>query len=473
MKFIVDNGPHIKDKDNTSKIMKRLLIALLPIIIFSIYKNGIIPYQAGYATFYQALRPLLIIVIASATSLIAEGLFVRLVLHKKGKDLISYIKHSYAIFPGLFLALVLPINTPLWLVLLGALVATIIGKMLFGGFGYNIFNPALIGYLFVTSSYGSLIAARGGYLNNMEIDTISKATPLTNLGNLDYVGTWDTIGSEFGTLWDFFLGFIPGTIGDTSKILILVALLYLIFTKVIKWRIPVIYILTVLVMTTIIGLYNGMGLWYPLFHVLTGGLLFGAVFMATDPVTSPITKNGQVMFALALGLLTVIFRFLTPYPEGVLTAILTMNMLVFILDRIGAKTMFNPKKILLPLSILIVLILGMGIFIANRTTPESRVSINDIKVVDDKVVYNVSTRGFVGIIEADILIKQGKIIEINIIRQNESYWSEIDKVGYLDRLINNQADIYNVDTISGVTVTSGALKGLLITVLEDYEGGSN
>lgn len=474
MEFIVDHGPHIRDKDSTSKIMKRLLIALLPIIIFSIYKNGIIPYQRGYITFFETLKPLLIIIIAVFTSLLAEGLFIRLVLHKKEDHFLSYFKHSYALFPGLFLALVLPINTPLWLVSLGALVATIIGKMLFGGFGYNIFNPALIGALFVTTSYGSLISSQGGYLNAMELDTISKATPLTNLGNLGYVDTWQNIGASFGTLWDYFLGFIPGTIGETSKLLILIAMIFLIITKVIKWRIPITYLLTVSIMTFIIGVYNDMGIWYTLFHLLSGGLMFGAVFMATDPVTSPITKIGQVIFGLGLGLLTVIFRFLTPYPEGVLTAILSMNMLVFIIDKIGAKAKFDVKKAILPFSILILLILGTSLYIgynlkSDQTVKNDKVNIIDINEIDNKIIYKVTTKGFKGLIESEIIFEDDNIKEIKILEQHESYWSEIEDNDYINKLIEGQDKIEDVDTVSGATISSFALKLMVKEVLDNYK----
>lgn len=347
MNFVVDNGPHIKDQDSTSKIMKRVFIALLPIVLFSFYKNGLIPYTKGYVNLYVAFRPLLIIILSMLTSLLSEGAYVTLILKKKGSNFRTYMKNSYALLPGLFLALVIPINTPLWIVVLGSMFAIIVGKMVFGGFGHNIFNPALIGALFINVSYGALIAAKGGYLNGMEIDTISSSTPLSHLHTLNFVGTWDKVGSMFGSLWDYFLGFIPGALGETSKLLILIAMIYLIVTKVIKWRIPITYISTVFVMTFIIGLVSNQGLWFSLFQILSGGLMFGAVFMATDPVTSPVTKTGAFLYGLSLGILTVIFRFLTPYPEGVLTAILTMNMFIFMFDKIGAKSKFNYQKMLI------------------------------------------------------------------------------------------------------------------------------
>jgi len=465
-------GPYIKDKENTSKIMKKLLFSLIPIILFAIYKNGIHPYLEGSASLIEAIRPLLLILIASGTSVLAEVLNVLLVLKKKKEDLKDYLKHSYALFPGLFLALISPYNTPYWLIIFGSITATILGKMLFGGFGYNIFNPALIGSLFMTSSYGALITSRGGYLNSLEIDTISSSTPLMNASKVNYLGNFFDIGSKFGTLKDYFFGFIPGALGETSKLLILLALLYLIITKVIKWRIPLIYLLTVFVMTFIIGITKEMGFWYPLFHLLSGGLLFGAVFMATDPVTSPITKKGQILFALSLGFLTVIIRFLTPYPEGVLTAILTMNMFVFIFDKLGVKGELNKKGFISLLLISFLVILGFSFYIGNtlgKDVPEEKVIITEI--IKDKNItkYYLSTKGFAGLIKAEVIVENEEIKEINIISQNESYWKKVESNDYLNTLIIHQDNINNVDTISGATFTSESLKEIIIKVIKEVK----
>lgn len=473
MKFIVDNGPHIRDNDNTTKIMKRLLIALLPIIVFAIYKNGIIPYQKGYIDLFEALRPLLLIIIAVITSFVSELLFAIFVLKKAKEDLIDFIKHSYGIFPGLFLALILPINTPFWIVIIGSIFASVVGKMLFGGLGYNIFNPALVGSLFITSSYGHLIASKGGYLNGMELDTITKATPLTNLQTNNFVGTWNELGSHFGSLSDFFFGFIPGSLAETGKVFILLALIYLILTKVIKWRIPIFYLLTVFIMTLIIGITNDMGLWYPLFHLLSGGLMFGAVFMATDPVTSPVTKTGQFIYGISLGILTVVFRFLTSYPEGVLTAILSMNMLVFIIDKIGVQAKINFKRSIIPITILLIIMISLTLLISNRLNTEidinDKVNIIDIREEENNIIYNVNTDGFYGMINADLFFEDDRLIKINIIKQNESYWQKIEEENYLDKLINAQDDIENIDTVSGATSSSTALKLMVRTVLENYK----
>ena len=473
MEYGFDNGPHLKDRDNTSKIMFRLFLALLPIMLFSIYKNGIAPYIDGYTNLYGALKPLLMLIFGIGTSIITEIIYFRFILKKKG-DITKNLRESYAIFPGLFFVLTIPLNTPLWIIIIGAFVATFIGKLLFGGLGYNIFNPALVGSIFVIACYGALIGSKGGYLNAMELDTIAGATPLSSLGNINYVGSFSQIVSPFGNFFDFLFGFIPGSFGETSKLLIILAFVFLVITKVIKWIIPVTYIFVVFIMTYIIGGINDMGVWYPLFNIMSGGLLFGAVFMATDPVTSPTTKMGQVLFGLCLGMLTVVFRFLTPYPEGVLTAILTMNMLVIILDRIGAKSRFVNTYRFIPISIIILLIVSLSIYIGNDIKPslnlvDERFNIIDVKKSGNEIVYEVTQKGFKGLIESEITIRSGNIISIDVTSQHETYWSEIENHGYIDKLVDNQDNLNNVDAVSGATISSNSLKNMVNKILEDYK----
>ena len=364
--FIVKDGPFLKSKDTTKKMMLNLLIALLPIAFFNIYKNGIIPYQNNKISFISIFYPLLFVLIPTITSCLVETLYGFIFLKKRKKDILKFIVNSFSIFPGLFLGLILPINTPISIVILGAVVATVIGKLVYGGFGNNIFNPALIGRLFVISTYAIVISGAGGYLNSYEVDTISSSTPLSNANVIEGIGTYETLVSPYGNLLNFFIGTIPGAVGETSALLCLLAFIYLTVTKTIKWKIPLTYVTIVFVMTYIIGSINNLGIWYPLFQILSGGLMFGAVFMATDPVTSPTTPVGQVLYGLFLGILTVVFRYLTPYPEGVLTSILTMNMFVFILDRIGATARFNLKKSIIPYICALALIIGLSIYVGNK-----------------------------------------------------------------------------------------------------------
>lgn len=471
-------GPFIKSNNKTSKIMTNLLIALLPIIIFSFYKNGIIPYQKGYISKLEMFYPLLFILLGSLSSLLIEEIYLYVFSKKRDKELIDAVLNSYAIFPGLFISLVLPINTPLSILFIASLVAIVIGKMLFGGFGNNIFNPALVGCIFVITCFGVTLSSYGGYLNKYEVNTISSATPLTNVSQ-DVIGSYDTLVKPYGSLWDFFIGFIPGAVGETSSLLCIIAFIYLSLTKTIKWRIPSFYVITVFIMTYIIGLFNNLGIWYPLFQVLSGGLLFGSVFMATDPVTSPVNKESQVLYGICLGILTVLLRYLTNYPEGVMTSILFMNMFVFILDRFSIKARFKPIKYYISLLLVILIGISLAYYISTTYKVDDSKKDVDYEIIDkqidnNKTIYEVSQKGFGGKIKASITFEDNKIISIKILEHNESSdrYELLLNNNYLDKLIEGQEKIEDVDTVSGATISSGALKKMLINTLADFKGDS-
>ena len=376
-------GPFIKDNNTTKKMMNHLLIALTPIILFAFIKNGLLPYKKGYTNLFGMFYPIIFILIPTISTFLFEIIF-GLITKKKIKDL---IKNSYSIFPGLFLGLILPLNTPITIVILGALVSSIIGKMLFGGFGKNIFNPALVGRLFIIAIFASTIMSKGGYLNPYEIDTITTSTPLTNASIVEGIGTYETLVKPYGRLLNMFIGNIPGALGETSALLCLLAFVYLTYFKVIKWRIPATYILTVFAITYVIGGSNDLGIWYPLFQIFTGGLMFGAVFMATDPVTSPVTPIGQILYGMFLGILTVIIRYLTPFPEAAFISILIMNALVVILDRIGSIGRFNFKITLIPFIISWLLIIGLSLGISIKYEKEEQ-NINEN--IQEKISTNES-----------------------------------------------------------------------------------
>lgn len=464
-------GPYMKSKNKTSKMMIHLIIALIPIILFSFYKNGILPYIHSKTNIVGLFYPLIMVLTASLSTLVFEVLYAKIFL--KEKNLKKYIINSYSFIPGIFLALILPINTPISILIFGSFMASIVGKMLFGGFGNNIFNPALIGRIFIIATYAVVISNHGGYLNSYEVDTISSATPLSNASLVSGIGTYETLVKPYGSLLDFFIGTIPGALGETSALLCLLAFLYLTVTKTIKWRIPTFYVGTVFIMTLLIGLFNGLGFWYPFFQILSGGLMFGAVFMATDPVTSPTTPIGQVIYGLSLGILTVVLRYLTPYPEGVLTSILTMNMLVFIIDKIGVKTRLNYKKAIIPFTLLLSLILLLPINIASKYNvdidekdPNYNVISTDIN--NNETIYLVTQRGYVGDIKAEITISNNKIVKIEILEQNESFYQKVMDADYINKLMNEQNNIENIDTVSGATITSTALKKMVINTLEEH-----
>ena len=448
-------GPFIKSENSTDKMLKRLLVALMPIIIFSFYKNGIIPFINNKTDVVGLFYPLIFIFIGVISSYLIEQIYSR-ILNKKSIG---------SLFPGLFISLVLPLNTPIIILIFGVFIGVIIGKMLYGGYGNNIFNPALIGCLFVLTAYSSLIISNGGYLNSYEVDTVVSATPLSNM--VEGIGNYNTLVKPYGNLFNFFIGMIPGSVGETSSLLCLIGLIYLGIKKVIKVKIPIFYIGTVFLLTYIIGLLNGLGIWYPLFQIFSGGLMFGAIFMATDPVTSPTTSLGQIIYGLCLGVLTVICRFLTPFPEGVLTSILIMNMFVFILDKIGIKDNNYIRKSIISIGIMILLSVPLIYKINNSfgDTNDKDFNIVEKSTKGSITKYIATQKGFKGIIKASVEIKNKKVISYEILECNDDYLSIVEKENYLDNLKDNP----KIDTVAGATRTSTALKKLLINVMKDSD----
>ena len=458
-------GPFLRSKNSTNKIMLHLLVTLLPIIVFTIYKNGYVPYSHGLISFMEMFNPLLNIFIGALSSFVIESIYA-LILKKK-----NYIKNSYAFFPGLFLALILPLKTPLYIIVIGSVVASV-SKIIFGGFGKNIFNPALVGYLFIILVFSSILTT-DNYFNKYELDTISSPTPLTNASMVSGIGSYDELVKPYGDLSNFLIGTIPGSLAETSALLCIIAYLYLSFTKTIKWRIPLVYVGTVFVITFGIGRLLNQDIYYPLFHILSGGLMFGAVFMATDPITSCVTPIGQVLQGFILGIITVIFRFVGV--EGVAYSILIGNMLVFFLDKIGMVSRFNFLKSIVWFIFIWIIIIGLTIILANsRKTIGNQDPNFDIiskEQNNNQTIYNVSQEGYGGKIRAEVIIENEKIISLEITSHHETanrYQLILDS-DYINQLINNQENLDNLDTVSSATVTSSALKKLVINVLEDYK----
>jgi len=333
----------ISDLDNqgTKTIMRDFMIGLLPVVLFAWYKNGIMVYIAGNITFLEMLYPLVFMFLGGFLSVLYEAIFFY-VTDKEArnfKGLLAKVKVSYGLFPGLILALLLPLYTPIWVLMFGCFMATIVGKMLFGGFGYNIFNPAVVGRVAIMFTLLAVVNAAGGFMNGSEVlvDSYAGATPLT-LFSISKQIDYQTIVAPYGNLWDFFIGTIPGSLGETSFLFCLVSYIWLSVRKVINWSTPLIYVLTVFILSWLIGIANGdAGIWFPLYSIFSGGVAFGAVFMATEPVTTPRNPLGKVFFALFIGALTVLFRFIGVYPEGVATSIIVMNIFTIPLDNVTAS----------------------------------------------------------------------------------------------------------------------------------------
>lgn len=305
--FKVSSNPHIRSKDTTARIMQYVVIALLPTTIFGVFHFG--------------LHALLQVVLTVATTVLTEYIYDRC-MHKK----ISIGDFSAAV-TGLLLALNLPPSAPLWIGVIGGVFAIIVVKMLFGGLGQNFMNPALGARCFLMISFTSI-------MTNFECDVYTGATPLAAIKT----------GESTPELFDMIVGRTAGTIGETSMIALLIGAVFLLVMKVIDLRVPGTYILSFVVF---ILLFSGRGfdINYILSQLAGGGLMLGAFFMATDYVTRPVTKNGQYVFGVFLGIMTGIFRIFGPSAEGVSYAIILGNLLVPLIERYTKPTAFGKKKV--------------------------------------------------------------------------------------------------------------------------------
>lgn len=330
-KLNVSASPHVRSKDTTSSIMRDVVIAMIPAALVGI-ANAFMNLGTGVG-----INSIIVIVITVAAAVCAEYVYETIT-----KKPITIGDYSAAV-TGLILALNMPHTIAPWIPALGAVFAIVIVKMLYGGLGQNFMNPALAGRCFLLISFagpmtgfvtaGSKFAARFG------ADAVSGPTPLADMK----ANGMATMLSHYN-MGEIIFGFIPGTIGETSAIALLIGAAYLLYKKVIDWKIPVTYIATVAVFALIFspeGLFNFQ---YMLAMVFGGGLIFGAFFMATDYVTSPITPLGQIVFGVCLGLLTGIFRIFGGSAEGVSYAIIFCNLLVPMIEKYTMPVPFGLGK---------------------------------------------------------------------------------------------------------------------------------
>lgn len=305
--YNVSVSPHVRDKSSTSKIMLDVCISLVPTLAFGVIHFG--------------LNALIVIISSVLSCVISEAVFELIV--KKPLT----IGDLSAVVTGLILALNMPPNVAWWVPAVGGVFAIVVIKMLFGGIGQNIMNPALGARCFLLISFASR-------MTDFSVDGVSGATPLAQLK-----------AGESIDLLDAFIGFQNGCIGEVSALAILIGFMYLLVRRVISIRIPGIYILSAMAFIFLFNLPSGVpSANYMLGQLLTGGLLAGAVFMATDYTTSPITKGGQIIYALLLGFLTAVFRVLGSSAEGVSYAIIISNLVVPLIEKISVPKAFGMTK---------------------------------------------------------------------------------------------------------------------------------
>lgn len=287
--LVVTSSPHVRSQDSVKEIMWSVVIALLPAVFAAVY-------------FFKS-RALWVILTAIVGAVLTEYIFQK-IRNKK-----ITIEDGSAVVTGLLLALTLPPSIPLWTAFLGAVVAVGLGKQIFGGIGHNPFNPALVGRAFLTASYPVL-------MTTWKVDGVSTATPLAQM-KMEGIAT-DT--------WNLFVGHIGGSLGETSALALLLGFAYLLYKGYVNWRIPLAMIGTVFLGAFAFGAD-------PIFHLFAGGLMLGALFMATDMVSTPTTKRGRWIFGIGAGIIVVVIRLWGGYPEGVMYSILLMNTAVPLINR--------------------------------------------------------------------------------------------------------------------------------------------
>ncbi len=303
--FSLAVSPHIRSRESTAKIMWSVVIALLPALSVGIYLFGI-------HTFYIILTSII-------AAISTEGLF-QLITKRKIR-----IFDGSAVITGMLLALILPPTVPLWIPALGSFFAIFLVKELFGGLGHNIFNPALAARAILLLSFPLIMTSWVS-----PFDGISCATPLAIIK--------DNLSAPLPSYLNLFVGTRAGCIGETSVLALLAGSGFLLLRRIISWHIPVSFIATV----ALFSFCSGKD---PLFQVLSGGLILGAFFMATDYTTSPITKKGQIIFGLGCGAITSLIRFWGGYPEGVCYSILIMNVLTPLIDKYTLPRRFGTKGV--------------------------------------------------------------------------------------------------------------------------------
>ncbi len=308
--LVVTSSPHVHSLDSVPNAMRDVLIALVPALLVGLY--------------FFRLSALSVIVVCVASAYAAEIVCLRVMK----KPLTGEVS---AIITGLLLAFCIPPHLPLWMAVLGSVFSIVIAKHLFGGLGQNIFNPALIGRAFLLASFPVAMTSW-----SRPLDGMSTATPLGIMK--------EAAGQALPSIGELFLGNVSGSIGETSALALLLGGVYLLYRGHIDWRIPGSFLGTVFILMSIAGAIKGAGLWYPFFHLCAGGLLLGAFFMATDWVTTPVTKLGRLIFGVGCGSLVVLIRLKGGYPEGVAYSILLMNLVTPLIDRYTRARVFGRVK---------------------------------------------------------------------------------------------------------------------------------
>lgn len=504
MKFTFRVSPNQRIRQSTQNIMFELTLGLLAVFIFSL-AYYYVEYDMSYV-----IHALLLFATAVGVSLVTEVLWCLVLKKPIGK----HLQGSFPWVTAIILVLMVPINMTFYAMGVGTVFAILIGKLLFGGFGHNIFNPAAVGRTVILTAFAGRVAA----------DLTTSATPIASIAQRGWLIT-DAVATEaflesFGGLFNLFVGWYPGALGETSALLLLVVGAILAFRKVLDWRIPVFYLGTIFVLAWVIALVHGVGIWYPTYHVIAGGAVFGAVFMLTDPVTNPTSASGRIIFAVGAAIITVLIRVQANLPGGVVYSILLMNILTPTIERFTDGWQYEKEKKYIT-AFVVTLVVGMLLMGGVATQMEAvaaedpsngdngdngDITVNfgepigifdDItarvagEVVDqsedgDVITYTISSRGYAvleggyddaepNIFEVALNTSDNTIVSVVVVEMNDTpgISDPINTTTYLEQYegLSFDDDSITVDSVAGATMTSVSANRAVRTAIDALQGG--
>ncbi len=370
MKFTFHVSPSIKNTLSTQRIMAELTLSLCVVFVVACVYYGV-AFGANVA-----LQAVLLLACSLITTLICECIFAKIMK----KEIKGFLKNSFGWVTAIIITLMVPVTMTPYAVVVATAFAIVFGKLLFGGFGQNIFNPAAVGRAVIFAAF-----------TGVSTNIITSATPTTVMATTYHwlpsnASVLDTFLDQFGGFFGLALGTYAGAIGETFTILILIMGVILSIRQIIDWRVPVVYLGTIFVLTAIVALLTGIDsyhgvpgfIWYPVLHLVTGGVVFGGVFMLTDPVTSPTSASGRVMFAMGAAIITVLIRLKANLPEGCLYSILLMNMFTPWIESIfDGKQLELVKKSRIGFICLAIIGLAVSFYAASSIEKVDSVACND------------------------------------------------------------------------------------------------
>ena len=455
MKFNFKPSPNYHDSLSTGRIMAELTVGLLAVFAFALFY-----YFTNFSASY-GLRAILLLITSVVSACGTEILWC--VFTKK--DILNSLKNSYPWVTAIILTMMCPLSISYYALAVSTIIAIFFGKLVFGGFGQNIFNPAAVGRATIFASFAGATAA----------DIVTGATPTSAMAAQNWIINssegMSKFLSGFGGLGNMFVGMYPGAIGETSALVILVVGIILAVRKVIDWRVPATYLITLFVLATGVGFMHGAPISYSMFHLLTGGAMFGAFFMMTDPVTNPTCAAGRVLFAMGCAILTIVLRLGSSLPEGVMYSILIMNMLTPLIESItDGQQIKMMKKNIRSIIILGVAGLAVTLLVGSTIEPVAAGSASAGETNGTETTYNVTAHGFQGDNEFEVVVDtaKGEIVSAKMTTFNDTPGIG-DQVNddYLSKFVGakSEEDVQAVDNVSGASFTSASAKEAMIQAL--------